>query len=171
MNGQNGAAGSLNLTAVGNLDWAHITGEQTNRKAGADLIEVSSLNTDRAVGTTGDSPMKYAWSDGDPTTSTDGVTSAGVFFQNPKEGEPGGYQVTVPKADSWREMRLIGGLWQATAELRVEATSDSEPSYVEALSAGGSPVVKDYTVLIAPGEGLTFTVETLDGVTVDGNAS
>lgn len=171
LNGQNGAAGSLDLTAVGDLDWVHITGDQTNRKAGADLIEVSSLNTDRAVGTTGDSPMKYVWSDGDPTTSTDGVTSAGVFFQNPKEGKSGGYEVTIPKSDSWREMRLIGGLWQTTAELRVEATSDSEPSYVESLSAGGSPVVKDYTVLIAPGEGLSFTVETLDGVTVDGNAS
>ena len=168
LSGQNGSAGTLDLEATGGLDWVHLAGAETNRKVDGDLIEVENLNTDRAMGELGDSPYRYVWSNGTPTESnTAGVTTGGVFFHT---GNNGGYEVTVPAGDSWRELILIGGAWQAEAELSVQASSESEPSYVEAVSAGEASEVNEYTVLIAPNEGVTFTVET-ESAGEEGNVS
>ncbi|WP_206192704.1 hypothetical protein [Scrofimicrobium canadense] len=167
-----GSAGTLDLTQVGNLDWVHITGAQTNRKDIADpIISVEDLNTERATGTLGDSPYTYVWTDGAPTEVGSGTTRGGVFFHNPTEGAPGGYRIEVPASDSLRELRVIGGIWNATGELTIQSGPDAEPSYRELLTAGGSPIVRDYTVLISPGEGLVFTSNAATGATIDGNVS
>lgn len=162
LSGKDGDAGPMDLTRIGSSDWVHITGDQINRKNVDPVIEVEDLNNVRATGTLKDSPYSYTWSDGSPTEAARDLTTGGVYYHDATTGA-GGYQVTIPADDAWRELRLVGGAYQSTAEISAQATSQSEPSYVENIGAGSTAIVKDYTILVAPDEGLTVTVKTKSG--------
>ncbi|WP_367651759.1 hypothetical protein [Curtobacterium sp. MCPF17_052] len=81
-----------------------------------------------------------------------------------------GFRLTVPSGQGTRQLTLVGGIWQASADLTV-ATTDGATVQTSRLSAGGSAAVQRTTVTMRPGEGavVTATLRTVAGR--DGNVS
>ncbi|MET7279900.1 sugar-binding protein [Kribbella sp. NPDC005582] len=157
-----GAAGRMDLTSYGDLDWVHVSGGGTERKAGVPAaISVESLGS--APDTLTDSPLSFAWSDGAGTASSPGVTTGGVFQQT-------GYRITVPAADSLRRLVFVGGSWQARGTITV-AAADGRGAYSLKVAADGAAVVKRYSVTIRPGEGIVVTGNLAEKLNPSGNLS
>ncbi|MDN4613748.1 hypothetical protein P5G50_04710 [Leifsonia sp. F6_8S_P_1B] len=171
-----GAAGSMDLTALGTLGWVHADGSGTETKASAsDPLELTNLHPDTPLATLTDSPIAFSWSDGAGTASAEGVTTGAVYrYDLSTVGDTtaydAGYRLTVPAADSVRQVVLVSGIWQADARFSV-TTLDGTAVYGTQLSAGGSASVKKTTVTLRPGEGavISATLRAVHGR--DGNVS
>ncbi|MFB6726302.1 sugar-binding protein [Kribbella sp. NPDC056345] len=162
LSGGAGTAGQLDLTSYGELDWVHVTGSGTERKAGVSpAISVESLGG--GPDTLTDSPLRFSWSDGTGTASTPGVTTGGVFQQ-------GGYRITVPAADSLRRLVFVAGAWQARGTVTV-AGLDGRGAYPVKAAADATAAVKRYSVTIRPGEGIVVTGNLTEKLNPSGNLS
>ncbi|GAA1721585.1 hypothetical protein GCM10009745_83210 [Kribbella yunnanensis] len=162
LTGGAGTAGLMDLTSYGDLDWVHVTGGGTERKAGVSpAISVESLGS--GPDTLTDSPLSFSWSDGTGTASTPGVTTGGVFQQ-------GGYRITVPASDSLRRLVFVAGAWQARGSVTVAAT-DGRGAYPIKVAADGTAAVKRYSVTIRPGEGIVVTGNLTEKLNPSGNLS
>ncbi|WP_149202410.1 sugar-binding protein [Actinotalea subterranea] len=170
-----GAAGALDLTAVGGVDWVHVTGSGTERKAATPSIEITNLAPDSPIGTLTDSPYRYEWSDGTPTTTATGLTTGGVFGDGRTTTGPvdldAGYRVAVPAADTVRRLVVVGGIWQAGATVSVAPTGISAPVYETQVTASDEAKVRTYTVTLRPGEGAVLTARLTEKLHADGNVS
>ncbi|SDU88372.1 hypothetical protein SAMN04488544_1422 [Microlunatus sagamiharensis] len=170
-----GAAGTLDLTSTGGLDWVHVTGDGTDRKDVAEQIAVESLHPATPTGTFGDSPLAYRWSDGRPITSSGPVTTGAVYSYDhstvgPTTGFDAGYRVSVPAADEARTLTLVGGAWQAAATVTV-AEDGGTTVWQRGLSANGSAQVQRWTVQVPAGEGAVVTTKLTETRNPDGNVS
>ncbi|MFC6354911.1 hypothetical protein [Luethyella okanaganae] len=157
-----GAAGPLDLTATGSIDWVHVAGTGNDRKNVAPVIEVANLNPNAPVGTFTDSAYSYRWSDGTPTATSTGVTTGGVFNYDTAtvgatNGFDAGYRVSVPAADSFRRLTIIGGAWQSDAAITVATSSAGPAVYTTSITSSGDARVKKYSVTLRPGQGAVFT--------------
>lgn len=172
-----GVAGAMDLTAYGDLDWVHVTGTGSERKAAVTpSITVDNLNPSAGQDTLSDSPLAFRWSDGTATTSTSGVTTGGVFkYDDTTVGETtahdGGYRITVAPSDSPRRLVFVGGVWQARGTVTVAAADGVGPAYTTPISATGNAVAKRYTVSIRPGEGVVVTTRFTEKLQANGNVS
>lgn len=171
-----GAAGAMDLTALGDLGWVHATGAAVETKAGASTpITVTDLHPDTPMATLADSPVAFSWSDGTTTQTASGDTTGAVYrYDLSTVGETtaydAGYRVSVPAADSVRQLVLVGGIWQADATYTV-TTLDGTKAYTTALSAGTSASVRTTMVTMRPGEGAIVTATLSSTHGIDGNVS
>jgi hypothetical protein len=160
-----GVAGAMDLTAYGDLDWAHLTGAGTERKAAVTpAITIDNLDPAAGRDTLTDSPLTFRWSDGTATPSNPGSTTGGVF----KEA---GYRITVAPSDSPRRLVFVSGIWQARGTVTVAAADGAGTAYTTNISADGSAVAKRYTVTIRPGEGVVVTTKFTEKLDANGNIS
>ncbi|WBQ07947.1 sugar-binding protein [Kribbella sp. CA-293567] len=172
-----GAAGAMDLTTYGELDWVHLTGTATERKAAVTpSITVDNLYPAAGQTTLGDSPVAFRWSDGTATPSASGITTGGVFnYDNSTVGDAtaheAGYRITVAPADSPRRLVFVGGVWQARGTVTVAAADGGGTAYTTKISASDSPAVKRYTVTIRPGEGVVVTTRFTEKLQAAGNVS
>ncbi len=153
--------GRMSLTTLGTLDWLHTSSDVINRKIGsAKLIRVSNLSS-YGMSSMNDSPVKYAWSDGSVTRVTLANSNGAVY--NYKQGddsakgavtEDAGFLVTIPAANYTRTLTLAPGAWESTAEFSICVNGETEPVYTNTVTAGGSSVLKIYTITIQPGYSL-----------------
>ena len=172
-----GAAGTLDLTKAGTTDWVHVAGSGNNRRQNTTpVIDVTNLHPQTAVGTLGDSPFSYRWSDGRPTATNDGTSTGGVFSYDhstvgPTTAFDAGYRVAVPAADTTRTLTVVGGVWQAAATVSLTTTSGTSPVWQQPVSASGTPQVQRYTVIVPPGEPAVLTTTLTETRNPEGNVS
>ncbi|MEU4393524.1 sugar-binding protein [Kribbella sp. NPDC023855] len=171
-----GAAGAMDLTTYGDLDWVHLTGAGTERKAVAAAITVDNLNPAAGQDTLNDSPLTFRWSDGTTTPSTPGITTGGVFkYDDTTVGDAtahdAGYRITVAPSDSPRRLVFVGGIWQARGTVTIAPADGAGTAYTTKISANGSAVAKRYTVTIRPGEGVVVTTRFTEKLQANGNIS
>jgi len=172
-----GAAGTLDLTAAGGLDWVHIAGTGNDRKDTAPVITVENLHPATPVGTLTDSPLTYRWTDGTPTATGSGTTTGGVFSYDhstvgPTDAFDAGYRVAVPPDDVARTVTVVGGIWQAAATVRLTTlSSGSTPVWQQPISASGTPQVQRYTLIVPAGESAVLTTTLSETRNPDGNVS
>lgn len=171
-----GAAGTTDLTAQGGLDWVHADGGATETKRDrTDAMTLTSLRPETPTVALSDSPVAFAWSDGARQETATGVTTGAVYrYDLTTVGDAtehdAGFRLTVPSGQGTRQLTLVGGIWQASADLTV-ATTDGATVQTSRLSAGGSAAVQRTTVTMRPGEGavVTATLRAIAGR--DGNVS
>ncbi|MEV8376474.1 sugar-binding protein [Kribbella sp. NPDC056861] len=172
-----GVAGVMDLTAYGELDWAHVTGAGTEHKKGVTpSIKVDNLNPAAGQDTLSDSPLTFRWSDGTTTGSTGGLTTGGVFKYDDTTvgdatGHEAGYRITVAPSDSPRRLVFVGGIWQARGTVTVAAASGGGTAYTTKISATGNAVAKRYAVTIRPGEGIVVTTKFTEKLQAASNVS
>ena len=132
-----------------------------------------------------DSPLAYTWSDGMPTSSKSGYTSGGVVAyingtQNETITEEAGWKITVPADNSIQTLSFTTGVWNASGEIYITADGENVYSNTE-LTAGGTSVVKTYTVTVSPnvavevnfkltGEGHAYGNSSIGGITLSRTA-
>jgi len=171
-----GAAGSIDLTAQGGLDWLHADGDGVETKrTRADAMTLTDLHPETPLATLTDSPLAFNWSDGTNRASASGVTTGAVYRYDlstvgDTTGYDAGYRLTVPAAATTRQVVLVSGIWQANADFTV-TTTDGTPAYSTQLSAGGSAAVKKTTVTMRPGQGAVITATLRKTLGRDGNVS
>ena len=171
-----GAAGAMNLTSLGDLDWVHADGNGVESKAdAASSITVTDLHPATPLATLTDSPVAFSWTDGTTAKTASGDTTGAVYrYDLSTVGDTtaydAGYQVSVPAADSVRQLVLVGGIWQADATYTV-TTLDGTKVYTTALSASNSASVRRTTVTMRPGEGAIVTATLSRTHGTDGNVS
>lgn len=162
---------AVDLTAEGAADWVHWgleTSASVNRKAGvvaqiSDFVRVGTANLLRYD----DNHSAYSWSDGLPTTATNGTTT-GVFLTNLASG----FQLTVSADETPRVLRLYVGAYAARGRLLAYLSDFSAKPYIDT-SIYDPDWDSEYAVYsiaysaASPGQELTIiyhSVELLDGV-------
>ncbi|MFI5736357.1 sugar-binding protein [Kribbella sp. NPDC051587] len=171
------AAGAMDLTSYGDLDWVHVTGSGTERKAAVTpSINVENLHPAAGQDTLTDSPLTFGWTDGATTTTASGITTGGVFKYDdstvgPTTAYEAGYRITVGAADSARRLEFVGGVWQARGTVTVAPADGIGAAYTTAISATGNAAVKRYTVSIRPGESVVVTAKFTEKLQANGNLS
>jgi hypothetical protein len=119
----------LDLTAAGNLDWAHWgfgSSDAFDHKSGV-LPQISNFSP---VGTNvvrqlSGYPIIFDWSDGTPTAS--GGTDTGVFII----GLGNGFELTVPAASTMKTLTLSLGLFSGQGTLQAFLSNFSAPAYTD----------------------------------------
>jgi len=157
-------APELDLTAAGNVDWAHWglgTNTGFDHKSGvAPQISTILLGTNALQQLTG-YPTIFDWSDGTPTAF--GGTDTGVFII----GLGNGFELMVPAANSTRTLQLFLGLFAGQGTLQAFLSNFSAPAYTDAsLSSLYGNAAGAYTInfsAAAPNQTLhvRFTGQTL----------
>ena len=173
----NGTGGSLmgaatlpptgvDLTAEGNLDWAHwglTSAVSFDHKAGVPQ-QISNFTE---IGTNGvqqysDNFTAYNWSDGTPTASTNG-TKTGVFIH----GLTNGFLLSVPADSQARTLKVYVGLYAAQGVFQAYLSDFSAPAFTDSsLSSFYDNLYAVYTLNYAAasaGQSLrvTYTAKTL----------
>jgi hypothetical protein len=162
---------AVDLTAEGTADWVHWgleTSASVNRKAGvpariSDFTPLGTANLLRYA----DNHSAYSWSDGLPTTATNGTTT-GVFLTNLSSG----FQLTVSADETPRVLRLYVGAYAARGRLLAYLSDFSAQPYIDTSIYDASWDSEHAVYSIAyraasPGQELTViyrSVELLDGV-------
>jgi hypothetical protein len=162
---------AVDLTAEGTADWVHWgleTSASVNRKAGvpAQISNFTPLGTANLL-RYDDNHAAYSWSDGSPTTATNGTTT-GVFLTNLSSG----FQLTVPADDTPRVLRLYVGAYAARGRLLAYLSDFSAQPYIDTsiYDASWDSEYAVYSIAYSaasPGQELTIiyrSVELLDGV-------
>lgn len=177
LSGGAGAAGSMDLTALGDVDWVHADADGIeSKKSAVAPITVTDLHPATPVATLTDSPVTFSWSDGTTQESASGVTTGAVYrYDLSTVGETtayaAGYRVSVPAAGSVRQLVLVGGIWQADANFTVTTLDGSTTAYSTKLTAGSTASVRKTTVTLRPGEGAILTATLTSTHGTDGNVS
>ncbi|AXE37557.1 carbohydrate-binding protein [Acidipropionibacterium virtanenii] len=172
-----GAAGPMDLTGEGGIDWLHPTGSGVEQKKTDDhALGLKALDASLRVATLTDSPVRMSWSDGTSTSSKTGATDGAVYNnQSLPAGDVSsqkvGYTLTVAPAQQTRRLTVVTGGWQADSTFTVASTASSDPIYTKKLSTQGSALVKRYTVTIAAGQGATITSKLTRTYNQAGNVS
>lgn len=122
--------GTVDLTKVGTKDWVHWGykgATKVNRKDDVKkLISDFSSVDDGEVTWFSGMPVKFSWSDGEPSEKvTDGV---GAVYLN-KSGKGDGFKITVPAYQEARTLKLYVGAWDAKGKLEVSLTDGSKLNY------------------------------------------
>ena len=124
------APASVDLTALGTLDWAHwgLTSVSSFDHRAAVTQQISNFTQIGSgyFGRMGASPTGYSWTNGTPTTSATN-TQNGVFVI----GTGNGFQLTVPADTTARTLKLYLGLWDAQGKLEAVLSDGSAPSFVD----------------------------------------
>jgi hypothetical protein len=176
---------TINLTAVGALDWARWGGGNStaddpaayNHKASVTpLISTYTLvGPDAATSAEqwndAGSPL-FTWSDGTPTLTGDGLGNGGSFFPNTGNSISGvgdGYQITVPASTKPQILKVFTGCYSALANFNAALSDNSAPPYndqsMDDQTGDGFDGV--YTIMFAAGSAgqiLTVTI-TMTNVT------
>ena len=123
---------TLNLTAVGTLDWAAWglnTESDFDQKAGG----TNQITNFTLIGPGPNGPFRYtnalaaiSWSDGVPDP-TGADTTTGVYFN----GLNNGYQLTVPADQTKRILTVYAGGWNTTVHFEAALSDLSAPTYVD----------------------------------------
>ncbi|MEV6282669.1 sugar-binding protein [Kribbella sp. NPDC051770] len=159
------APAALDLTADGPADWLHLDGPTINRRAGVPdttaRLAVANRQTGAAIGTQTDNPVSYSWTDGTPSTTQPATRHGGIFFAdgtnpdllNVDLTDAYGYDLTVPAAPNPRTIRLVSGVWQASATVTVHLNGAAEPSFTSSdLVAGGASVTRLFELTLEAGD-------------------
>jgi hypothetical protein len=162
--------GAVNLSGEGTSDWVHWgleTNTSVNRKTGVP-VQISNFTP---LGTSTllryeNNYTAYAWSDGTPTSATDG-TRTGVFRTNLASG----FQLTAPADTTPRTLRLYVGAYAARGRLLAHLSDFSAKPYIDAsiYDVGWDSEYAVYSIVYAaasPGQQLHVTyrsTELLDG--------
>lgn len=172
-----GAAGSMNLTALGQQGWVHADADGIESNAGADShIVVENLHPATPVATLTDSPVAFSWSNGTKTATASGVTTGAVYrYDLSTVGDTttyaAGYRVTVPADDTVRQFVMVAGIWQADSDFTVTTLDGGTPTYATQLTAGGAASVRKTTVTLRPGQGAIISSTLRKTLATDGNVS
>lgn len=121
---------AVDLTAEGTVDWVHWglqSSTSVNRKAGvpaqiSDVTPLGAANLSRYA----DNHSAYSWSDGSPTTATNGTTT-GVFLTNLSSG----FQLSVSVDETPRVLRLYVGAYAARGRLLAYLSDFSAQPYID----------------------------------------
>lgn len=151
---------TVDLSAVGNADWAHwgLTGANSfNHRSGVtqQISNFVPLGTGTIQQFT-ENPSTYSWSDGTPTVAAS-TTDTGVYTIGPNNG----FQITVPADTTQRSLKLYVGVSAATGKLEASISDGSAPTYVDTSLVNTSATsVAVYTLNYQAGtSGQTLTVK------------
>ena len=157
--------GPVDLTAEGDLDWAHwglTTANDFNHKSGVSQ-QISNVTV---IGGGGKNrvkanPIGFSWTDGTPAASTTD-THGGVW----KNGVGSGFQIIVPADTSDRTLRVYVGLWAARGRFEATLSDGSAPAFIDtSLDNSTGTIVAAYTISYRAGSGgqsliVKWTVQT-----------
>jgi hypothetical protein len=150
--------GSVDLTADGNLDWAHwglISSSSFNHKSGvAQQISNFSEFGGNPIQQLSGYPTSISWSDGTPTEST--TTTTGVSVA----GLTNGFELTIPAASYTKTLKLYTGIYAAQGNLQAFLSDFSAPVFSDTslLSYYGNDY-RTYTISFStPNPGQTLHV-------------
>ncbi|MCR4695055.1 MAG: hypothetical protein K5773_07015 [Pseudobutyrivibrio sp.] len=145
---------AMNLTEEGSKDWRFIDGEQDDRKADGQGLDVEFLRNS-GFATFFDSKMSCSWTDGTNVASNKGTTRGKVFigrsYQSRElpENAQVGYAITVASSDAGQVLSFVAGAWEGTATVKVY--DGNSEVWAESFTAGGSAVQKKYTIAAEAG--------------------
>ena len=153
---------TVDLTAVGTLDWAawglNVETDFDQKAGGANQIGNFTL-----IGPAPNGPFRYnnalvaySWSDGSPDP-TAAATTTGVYFN----GINNGYQITVPADQTRRILTVYAGGWNTTVHFEAALSDSSAPIYVDQslVTPANSSLIAAYTVeYVAGSPGQTLTI-------------
>jgi hypothetical protein len=168
---------TINLTAAGTLDWARWGGgnyiaddpSAYNHKASVTpLISTYTLiGPDAATSAEqwneAGTPI-FAWSDGTPTLTGDGLGNGGSYFPNTGNsiiGVGDGYQITVPASTTPQILKVFTGCYSALVNFNAALSDNSAPPYNDQSmdDQTGNGFNGVYSILFAAGSaGQTLTV-------------
>jgi len=125
------AAGAINLTEEGAVDWAHWSRTSTvqNRKAtgGHQISDITRIPTNLGVGRLTGGHVRYAWTDGYASgtdyVQTEGGTTTGTTIT----GVGNGVQISVPADTSVRTLRVYVGGNNSQGKLEASLSDQSTP--------------------------------------------
>jgi len=158
------APATVDLTALGTLDWAHwglnLATDFDQKAGGTNQISNFTVHGDPTSGPNQypNALAAYSWTDGtpDPTAAN---TTTGVYFN----GLDNGYQITVPSDQTKRILTIYAGGWTTTVHFEAVLSDLSAPSYVDEslVAPSGASRMAAYTIKYAagsPGQTLTINV-------------
>jgi hypothetical protein len=120
----------VDLTADGNLDWAHWGLAERNsfdHKFGGvqQIPNFTTLGTNALQQLT-DYPTSFSWSDGVPTPSSSG-TQTGVFIT----GLANGFEFSIPASTTTRTLKLYVGLYGGQGNFQAFLNDFSAPAFTD----------------------------------------
>jgi hypothetical protein len=170
------APATVDLTALGTLDWADwgvLSGNPPNyleQKAGGtnQISDITLIGPGPNGPFTYDNALvAYSWSDGTPDPSISGTTT-GIYFNDMNNG----YQITVPADTTNRILTVYAGGWNCQVQLAASLSDSSAPRFISpSLTCSTAQAADAYAIEFAagsPGETLTVSVYCL---TAGGNCT
>jgi hypothetical protein len=123
-----GVGGKVDLTALGELDWAHwglFSAVDFDDKDGiTPLISNYIPIGNGTVYQYGNNAVGFTWSDGTPNSAAD-ATTTGIYVP----GTGNGFEVDVPASDTPMLFHIYVGAWQATMHFEATLSDNSAPVY------------------------------------------
>jgi hypothetical protein len=161
-------SGAVDLTAQGNVDWAHwgLTSPTSfDQKAGV----VQQISNFSVVGgqlgqvAQGTAPLSVSWTDGTPDATASG-TNSGVYIM----GLNTGYQVTVPADTTACVLTLYVGIFNTQGKVQAHLSDGSSPDYTDTSLNSSGNISGAYTVAYKAGSAgqtltVTFTFNSMSG--------
>jgi hypothetical protein len=149
--------GTIDLSAVGTLDWAHWgldkASDFNHRAQGGSLIPNYTALGNATPVQTDKFQNGFTWSDGTPTAAaTDSPT--GIYFM----GSGNGYGWSFPADTAPRALNLYVDSYLATGHLSAHLDDGSAPDYSDDLSSGGGATYSTYTLRYRAGRATTLHV-------------
>jgi len=153
------AGAAIDLSAQGELDWAHWGLTTTNSfdhkdRVGSLITDCMVLGTNAAQRADTIS-VGYSWSDGTPTVSASNTKTALLIA-----GLNNGFQIQVPADTFPRRLKVYVGVDSAQGRLEADLSDNSAPVYTDAsLDSAAGESNRVYTIdFAAAGAGQTLTV-------------
>lgn len=135
---QNEIPGTVDLTAVGTLDWVHFglnqVGDRNQKKVDVSQIAEKTVGPG-ALNRYADSPCRLSWSDGGPTAST-GQTPTGMYIT----GVQSGWEFTIPADTTPRLAHFYLGVYKGEGKFEAFLSDQAVPLFVDSFQdpAGSS---------------------------------
>ena len=145
---------SVNLTAAGAIDWVHFGypgPESVNRKRGAKPLIAMAPIASSEVDHYADRPVRFSWSDGDPTLQVSGI-SDGINVGGP--GRTGFEVRAAGNATRPRMLEIFVGGWEAAGRMLVRFEEPGRPLasalYVDTSFRGQGGADRVYRITFQP---------------------
>lgn len=145
---------SVNLTAAGAIDWVHFGYPgpgSVNRKRGAKPLITMAPIANSEVDHYADRPVRFSWSDGDPTLQVNGI-SDGINVGGP--GRTGFEVRAAGNATRPRLLEIFVGGWEAAGRLVVRFEEPGRPPasalYVDTSFRGQGGADRVYRITFLP---------------------
>ncbi len=165
---------TMDLTAVGKVDWLHLDGATIERSADGDgALGVVNRDSAGEIKQQSDNPVTYSWSNGKTVVQQTGTRTGGVFLARSTDfSQPWGWDLTVQADPNPRTLEFVAGAWQATALLTVTLDGATTPVLTDgSLTAGGSAVSYLYTISLPAGASARISAQLTNTTEAGGNGN